>query len=84
MFIYQMKREKKLDDKSSRCVFLGFSEESKANRMYDPKPKKKLSSAVMLFLKREKNGIGDQLVKKLWSLILNGKMKKMKFKKMWK
>lgn len=47
-------KRKKLDDKSSRCVFLGFSEESKANRMYDPKSKKIVISRDVIFEEGEK------------------------------
>ena len=35
---------KKLDAKSRKCIFLGYSEESKAYRLYDPETRKILTS----------------------------------------
>ena len=34
-------KRKKLDDKSFKCVLLGISEESKADKLYDPMSKKR-------------------------------------------
>lgn len=39
----------KLDNKSCKCIFLGFSEESKAYRMYNPTSKKILVSRDVVF-----------------------------------
>ena len=40
---------KKLDAKRKKCIFLGYSEESKAYRLYDPKAKKILTSRDVVF-----------------------------------
>lgn len=42
-------QRKKLDDKSTRCILLGLSEESKAYKLYDPKNKKVLISKDVVF-----------------------------------
>lgn len=39
----------KLDDKSTICILLGFSEESKGYRLYDPKTKKIIISRDVVF-----------------------------------
>nr|KYP35468.1 Retrovirus-related Pol polyprotein from transposon TNT 1-94 [Cajanus cajan] len=44
---------KKLDDKSSKCVFLGVSEESKAYRLYNPSTKKIVISRDVIFAEDE-------------------------------
>lgn len=43
----------KLDDKSSACVLIGFSEESKGYRLYDPKTKKIVVSKDVVFEENE-------------------------------
>ena len=43
------KKRQKLDDRSLPCVFLGFSKESKAYRMYDPVSKKVIISRDVVF-----------------------------------
>ena len=40
---------KKLDAKSKKCIFLGYSEESKAHRLYDPEARKILASRDVVF-----------------------------------
>jgi len=42
-------QRKKLDDKSTRCILLGLSEESKAYKLYDPKSKKVVISRDVVF-----------------------------------
>ena len=42
-------QRKKLDDKSTRCILLGLSEESKAYKLYDPKNKKVVISRDIVF-----------------------------------
>ncbi|KAG7550979.1 GAG-pre-integrase domain [Arabidopsis thaliana x Arabidopsis arenosa] len=39
----------KLDDKSTTCIFLGFSEESKGYRLYNPKTSKIMTSKDVVF-----------------------------------
>ena len=41
--------KKKLDAKSEPCVFIGYSDESKAYRLYNPKTKKTLISQDVIF-----------------------------------
>lgn len=45
-------RRKKLDDKSKKCIFLGYSEESKAYRLYDVEDKKIVTSRDVVFNER--------------------------------
>ena len=40
---------RKLDAKSRKCIFLGYSEESKAYQLYDPKAKKIVTSRDVVF-----------------------------------
>lgn len=47
--IFQTRREKKLDDKGMKCIFLGVSEESKAYRLFNPITKKIIISRDVLF-----------------------------------
>jgi hypothetical protein len=42
-------KEKKLDDRSVRCMLLGISEESKAYKLYDPDKKKIIVSRDVVF-----------------------------------
>lgn len=42
-------QRKKLDDKSTICILLGLSEESKAYKLYDPKNKKVVISRDVVF-----------------------------------
>ena len=42
-------RRTKLDDKSTPCVLIGFSEESKGYRLYNPKTKKVMTSRDVVF-----------------------------------
>lgn len=42
-------KRSKLDDKSTPCVLLGYSEESKAYRLYNPKTKKMMTSRDVVF-----------------------------------
>eukprot|EP01018_Ginkgo_biloba_P008530 Gb_21972 [translate_table: standard] len=41
---------KKLDDKAEKCIFVGYSEESKAYRLYNPETKKLVTSRDAKFL----------------------------------
>lgn len=85
MFIYLMKREKDLLIKVLDVFSCGSVRNAyrmnnpKLIRMYDPKLKKSVVSHNVF--EERKNGIGDRLVKKLYSAILNGKMR---HKKIWK
>ena len=40
---------KKLDPKSKKCIFMGYSQESKAYRLYDPEAKKIVVSRDVVF-----------------------------------
>jgi len=42
-------QRKKLDDKSTKCILLGLSEESKAYKLYDPKSKKVVIDRDVIF-----------------------------------
>jgi len=42
-------QRKKLDDKSTKCILLGLSEESKAYKLYDPKSKKVVINMDVIF-----------------------------------
>lgn len=46
-------RRKKLDSRSTKCVLLGISEESKTYRLYDPITKRILSSRYVTFSEHE-------------------------------
>lgn len=46
-------QRQKLDDKSTKCVFLGISEESKGYRVYDPTTKKVITSRGAIFFENE-------------------------------
>ena len=46
--------QKKVDDKSFKCVFLGVSKESKAYRMYDPEAERIVISRDVVFEEEEK------------------------------
>jgi hypothetical protein len=47
-------QRKKLDNKSTKCIFLGVSEESKAYRLYNPVTKKIIISRDVVFAESEK------------------------------
>ena len=47
-------QRKKLDNKSTKCIFLGVSEESKAYRLYNPVTKKIVISRDVIFVENEK------------------------------
>jgi hypothetical protein len=42
-------KRKKLDDCGEKCIFLGYSEESKANKLYNPLTKKLVVSRNVIF-----------------------------------
>ena len=44
---------KKLDSKGEKCIFIGYSEESKAYRLYNPSTKKFMISRDVHFIKEE-------------------------------
>jgi len=44
---------KKLDNKGEKCIFIGFSEESKAYRLYKPSTKKLIVSRDVQFIEEE-------------------------------
>jgi len=44
---------KKLDNKGEKCIFIGYSEESKAYRLYNPSTKKLIVSRDVQFIKEE-------------------------------
>lgn len=74
----------KLDDKSVKCVMIGYSRESKAYKMFDPVEKKAYTSRDVIF-EEEKKWNWDELTWLNRVEILNGKMitslKKMKTKR---
>ena len=37
---------KKLDNKGEKCIFIGYSDESKAYKLYNPSPKKLIISKI--------------------------------------
>jgi hypothetical protein len=47
------KLRKKLDDKSEKCIFTGYSETSKAYRLYNPITKKLILSRDVKFLENQ-------------------------------
>ena len=49
MPMYQMKEEKKLDDKSEKCIFLGVRDLSKAYKLYNPNSKRIVISRDVVF-----------------------------------
>ena len=49
MLIFQIKKEKKLDYKGEKCIFLGVSEMSKAYKLYNPITKKIVISRDIIF-----------------------------------
>jgi len=54
---------RKLDDKSQKCIFVGYSEESKAYRLYNPITKKYVISRDVVFKEEEAwDGSIDKLV----------------------
>ena len=55
--------KRKLDDKSQKCIFVGYSEESKAYRFYNPITKKYVISRDVVFKEEEAwDGSIDKLV----------------------
>ena len=44
---------KKLDSKGEKCIFIGYSEESKAYRLYNPSAKKFFISKNVQFIEEE-------------------------------
>ena len=42
-------RRDKLDDKSEKCIFIGYSEQSKAYKLYNPVTKKTIISKDVVF-----------------------------------
>jgi hypothetical protein len=42
-------KRKKLDDRGEKCIFLGYSEESKAYKLYNPLTKKSVVSRDVIF-----------------------------------
>ena len=54
---------RKLDDRSQKCIFVGYSEESKAYRLYNPITKKYVISRDVVFKEEEEwDGSIDKLV----------------------
>ena len=54
---------RKLNDKSQKCIFVGYSEESKAYRFYNPITKKYVTSRDVVFKEEETwDGSIDKLV----------------------
>ena len=54
---------RKLDNRSQKCIFIGYSEESKAYRLYNPITKKYVISRDVLFKEEEEwDGSIDKLV----------------------
>ena len=50
VYVYNAdQKRKKLDDKSTKCVHLGLSKESKAYRMYNPSTKKIIINGDVVF-----------------------------------
>ena len=47
----------KLDDQSEKCIFIGYSEQSKAYKLYNPVTRRK-SLADMLCSKNKSRGMG--------------------------
>jgi len=45
--------KKKLDNKGGKCIFIGYSEESKACRLYNPSTKKLIVSRDVQFIEEE-------------------------------
>ena len=61
-----------MDNKSTKCVLLGISEESKAYRLYDPLSKKVLINRDVIFNKKESWAWDDSYTKAIQaSLDLN-------------
>lgn len=56
---------KKLDDRSDKCIFLGYDEESKAYKLYKPITKKVIISRDVLF--KEEDSWDEPLIG-LWEL----------------
>ena len=46
-------KRRKLDDKSVKCIFIGYCEESKGYRLYNPETKKLMISRDVLFDEKE-------------------------------
>ena len=44
------KQRKKLDDKAVKCIFVGYSSESKGYRLYHPQSKRILVSRDVVFV----------------------------------
>ena len=55
---------KKLDSKGEKCIFIGYSEESKAYRLYNPSTKKFIVSRDVQFIEEEAwDGSIEKIVK---------------------
>lgn len=58
-------KRKKRDEKSSKCVFIGVSEESKGLRVYDPKTEKTIISRDVIFEEKRQWNWNNSLEKQL-------------------
>ena len=55
---------KKLDDRGERCIFIGYSEESKAYKLYNPLTNKVVMSRDVIFKEEESQGWNDDITSK--------------------
>ena len=52
-----------MDDKSEKCIFIGYSENSKAYRLYNPISKKMITSRNVIFKEEEaRDGNMDKVI----------------------
>ena len=57
--------QRKLDDQSEKCIFIGYSEQSKAYKLYNPVIKKTIINRDFVFKKQESwNGTEDKTIER--------------------
>lgn len=55
MAMVQANKRKKLDKKSTKCIFIGYSDEVKGYRLYDKSTKKVIISRDVIFFEKTSN-----------------------------
>jgi len=71
-FVHIPKQKRsKLDVKSQECIMLGYSEESKAYKLFDPINKKTITSRDVIFIEDERSDTFQQDYSMFYPIVLN-------------